>query len=613
MTSAQRILVNGNEAVAWAAAFSGVDFFAHYPGSPVNQIEPALKKLNHRYHLDIAFNDALNEHVATLAAAGASYCGARSMVVMKHVGMNIAADPLNFIGYPGVKGGMVIVVGTDPGATCSTGEQDVHWYVSQTNFPLFEPCSIAEIYSHTTEAFSLSERYEVPVYLFLPARLCFNSDLVDFPVLQRKQAKPFYFHKNHDAFINVGQKSVHNHRRLLERMEVLSQGEGFVKESFNRDATIGILTRGLAYNHVYEAVVELGLSSAVHVMNLDLVHPLPMKILQTFFQRKKELLFVEDQDGFLESQVKMRLFNEIQATVHGKDIFPAYGELRSSAVADYLAERFSVAAPKNPAISVGDIPERLGTFCEGCPHRSSFYAMERAFAGTDTIIGGDIGCSSLPPHRTDWLLCMNAGVGIAQGMSQVLGDTQPVMSTGGDGSFFHAGLLSLQSAVMNKINLLHIVFDNRSVAMTGHQASPSADDSMNYRSLLAGIGVTDVIEVSAFEPLTLTNRIKQAMKKKGVRVLWVLGDCALQPNAETIIKRHTKFLKIDNEQCGSCTICYSDLQCPAIERLVDSSKNLTIDMDRCMRCGVCVEICPNEAIQVRFETKPSEVSCDETV
>ena len=197
-SSIQQKAVTANEAVAWAALACGLDYFSHYPGSPVNTIEPFLKQLTHTFNQPVHFNDALNEHIAVLSAAGASLCGARSLVVMKHVGMNIAADPLNYLGYCGIRGGMVIVVGTDPGANSSTGEEDPHWYLPQINFPLFEPTNVQEVYQQIGLAFEMSESQGIPVVLFMPVRLCHNVSLLSLPAQFNRSLKTFYFEKNRD-------------------------------------------------------------------------------------------------------------------------------------------------------------------------------------------------------------------------------------------------------------------------------------------------------------------------------------------------------------------------------------------------------------------------------
>lgn len=598
------LLARGNEALAWAAAEAKVDFFSHYPGSPVNLVEPILKKINQEHNLGITFNDSLNEHIATLAAAGASYCGARSMVVMKHVGLNIAADPINYLGYTGVKGGMVIVVGTDPGANSSTGEEDPHWYVPQVGFPLFEPKNIQDIQKYTLQAFEVSEKYEIPVFLFIPGRIAYHSDLIDIPTRPTPSHKNFQFIKEPSRYVNVGQKAVTNHRKLLEKVELIARQESFLQKYFNDKSDIALVTRGVTFGHTYESIIRLGLVSKVHLLNLELVYPLSSVEILKFFKGKRKIFVIEDQDGFLENQIKMKFFNDLECEIFGKENFPAYGEISFQQVHDFLAKYFEhpIAQTKMPSFEIrDDLQERLGTFCEGCPHRGTFYAIDEVIKNTNTVIGGDIGCSSLPPQRADWLLCMNAGIGISQGMSQIL-KTQKVISTGGEGSFFHAGITSLQSAVMNNIDLLHIVFDNRSIAMTGHQASPSADNRFDYKKLLESIGVDRIFELNAFDPIGFQNRLKVELETTGVRVLWVKGDCALLPDEATKIKRKTKMIKINNDKCGSCSICYSKLGCPAIQKQDLASRNLKIDLDRCMRCGVCIEICPNDSIEVRYET-----------
>jgi indolepyruvate ferredoxin oxidoreductase alpha subunit len=214
------------------------------------------------------------------------------------------------------------------------------------------------------------------------------------------------------------------------------------------------------------------------------------------------------------------------------------------------------------------------------------------------VIGGDIGCSSLAPFRADWLMCMNAGIGVSQGMAQVLTD-QPVISTGGDGSFFHAGALSLMSAVHNDINLIHMVFDNSTIAMTGHQPSPSEFD-FDHHKFLEGMGVKTVIDVSPYDPKDFIQKFKDELPKKGVRVFWVKGACVLKGNDFIESRRNVIYPTIDATKCGSCSKCYKELACPAIINLKSSpDQELAIDLDRCVRCGVCNEICPNGAISIQ--------------
>lgn len=610
-----QMLVNGNEAAALAALAAKIDYFTHYPGSPVNMLEPAIKKYKKEYHYDMFIHDALNEHVAALAAAGASYCGARSMVVMKHVGMNIAADPFNYIGYTGVKGGMVIIVGTDPGANCSTGEQDTHWYVPQINFPLFEPTSIMEIYTHVQTAFDISEIYHIPVLIFMPARLCYNYDLIEVPanITSHHQRKIFYFEKDDKRYINVGKRAIRNHRRLIQKIDQIAESEKHEKSFFNSKAEIGLITRGMTFGHAFEAVQRFGITQKVHLINLDLVYPLNKQSIKEFCKNKTEVIFIEDQDGFLEYQVKMELFNDLKCKIIGKNYFPKYDEIKFEQVSGFLVDRFDIRIKKDESrdFRINDIPERLGAFCEGCPHRAAYFGIDRALEGRDGIIGGDIGCSSLPPFRADWLLCMNAGIGISQGMAHIL-KNQIVISTGGDGSFFHAGLLSLLSAINNGVDLLHVVFDNRNIAMTGHQPSATSHPGLNYKKLLKSIGVNRVAEVNAKSPRTLMKRLKIEMQKPGVKVIWVKGDCVQVPSKFKKLIRNTRVLKIDYKKCGSCSECYNDLGCPAIRYEKKDINKLKIDEKRCMRCGACIDVCMKGAIDASFNCTMSE-AMDQTM
>lgn len=583
--------LNGNEAMAFAALHAGLDYFAHYPGSPVNGIEPKLKQLNEWHNAGIVFNDALNEHVAALAAMGASMCGARSMLVMKHVGLNIAADPLNYVGYAGVKGGMLIVVGTDPGANSSTGEEDVHWYAKQFNLPLLEPTSPQALYDCCIDGFTLSEHLGLPVLIFATGLICHQSTRLEIREGMAEN-RQFYFEKDRERYINVGQRAVRNHRLLIGKMEAFALQNDRIEVKGNRSDSLVVLTRGNSSLHFAEVRQMIpALENALWVQVVG-VYPFPKKALLPFLIDKKEILIIEDQDGFLEHLLKMECYNELKATIHGKDLFPAYGELRINEILEILCRHFEQTYPFT-GLSALEIPERLGTFCEGCPHTGTYFAIEQALLAQTRIIGGDIGCSSLPPFRADWLLCMNAGIGMAQGMAPFV-KSQQLLSTGGDGSFFHGGLLAVLNAVHNKIDLVHLVFDNKSVAMTGHQVSTST--LVDYRAIVEGLGVASFVEASAFHPKELERLIQEKESQKGVHVIWVSGACARITDERATFRRANYAPQIDPTKCASCTLCYEALACPAIDQ--NPLGNFEIDLNRCMRCGVCHEICPNGAIDL---------------
>ncbi len=596
---------DGNAAIAWAAEDAGVRYVSHYPGSPVNRVIDVIEKNNSN---NIIINHSLNEHIAALSAMGASLCGARSLVVMKHVGLNIAADPLNYAGVIKITGGMVVVVGTDPGAHSSTGEEDVHWYAPQFNLPLLEPVSVPGIYESVKNAYQISERIQLPVLVFTPGRLAYQSSLIERDKIPDEPAL-LRFDKNPEKLINVGKRAVENHKDHVLRLARYALETSCTTQAFNPASKYGIITRGCTYAVVCELIEGSGLGEEVHLLNIERTYPVNLEEILAFAKDKEKIIVIEDQDGFLETMIKREAFGKVSCSIYGKEYFPAWGEITYEQILDFFTQEFP-SEFSNDYEQVPEIeftcPERPGTFCEGCPHRPAFYAIDQALNACDGVIGGDIGCSSLPPHRTDWLLCMNAGIGLSQGIAQVLPE-RPLVSTGGEGSLFHGGLISLQSAVENNINLTHVVFDNRSIAMTGHQGSPTSSGNTDARKLFDSIGVSHIFEVDAFVPSKITHAIEKAKSLRGVKVIWIRGDCALQPNQEALRRLRERTLAIDNDRCGSCTRCYSELQCPAIVK-EPVTAHLSIDMDRCRRCAACLDVCPNNAILV--SDPAMEVMCD---
>ncbi len=593
------IFADGNDAIAWAAQDAGVDYVSHYPGSPVNRVVDVLEQDKQQYNYKI--NNALSEHIAALATMGASLCGARSLLVMKHVGLNIAADPLNYSAVLKIKGGMVVVVGTDPGARTSTGEEDVHWYAPQFNLPLLEPVDVAGVYDAVKRAFEISEEVQLPVLVFVTGRIAYQSSQITRVQESIKQAE-FSFTKDPENLINVGKRAVNNHRDHIQRLQLFQKNNQINQLSYNPKASFGIVTRGATHTICCEVIESLGLQEKVELLNIQLTHPLNIEPFIKFAENKKEIIIIEDQDGFLETMIKREAFGKVNCGIQGKDIFPAWGEISDQQIREFFSHKFDCIEDKSfPTFKI-NCPERPGTFCEGCPHRPAFFAIDQALAeikdeqGSIGIIGGDIGCSSLPPHRTDWLLCMNAGIGMSQGIAHLL-PQQALISTGGEGSFFHGGLISLQSAVENNINLTHIIFDNRSIAMTGHQDSPTSTGKTDLGKLLESIGVEHIFQADPFLATEMKSIIRKASRLKGVKVIWVRGDCALQPNEESLRRLKERSLFLNNDKCQTCTLCYSDLQCPAIIK-EQRTKLLFIQMDQCRRCAACIDICPNDAIEI---------------
>ncbi len=612
-----RILAMGNEAVARGALEAGLGYFSTYPGTPASEVGTVLQGVRDAFP-SLYAEISTNEHVAALGALGASWAGVRSMVTMKHVGMNVAAEPLHFAGYTGVKGGLVVVVGADPGATSSTGEQDDRWYSLHTHLPILEPSDIQEAKEMTCRAFGLSETYDLPVVVNAPSKLCHNIGSLTLGALPAGPPARGRFEPDPVRYLNLFHLAVENHGRCLANLERLRADVG--RLGLNRvrpgPGRVGVITSGLHYAYVLEALEVLGLDD-VPVFKVGLSYPLDPHGVAAFLGSVARAVVVEELEGFLEFQLKRYAYDAgVRTPVVGKDLFPATGELGIDEVTDGLAEALGRPVPAARRAGAdawntvaGELPPRQGAFCPGCPHRATNYALLRA-AGRKVVYAGDIGCytlSVLPPFRvSDWVTCMNCGTGSGQAIAQVT--DQSVVALVGDSTFFHSGVPSLLNAVQNGADLLLLILDNRWVAMTGHQPSPTTDrllDGTRRRAVdLVGVvkslGVGWVRRAGAFDVVGLENRIRDALAQRGVRVLVVEGECALQserrraavpPDAETHVA-------IDPERCQRCHRCYRDLACPAIREEPGPRGDdvYVIDEALCQRCGVCEALCPNTAI-----------------
>ena len=610
------ILAMGNEAIARAGIEAGIGYFSMYPGTPATEIGQTFERLKTRLP-DFYMEYSANEHVSLNGAMGASWAGVRSMIAMKHVGMNVAAEPAHFLGYTGVDAGLVIVIGSDPGATSSTGEQDDRWYSLHTHLPLLEPSTIQEAKDFTLAAFELSEKYSLPFIVNAPSRLCHNiGDLRLGPITETKGRGEFK--PNYQRYFNLFGQAVQNHRDCMER--VASLGRSPDSHGFNQiirgDACWGVVTSSVNYLYVMEALEILGLFD-VPVFKIGMTYPFPAAQLQEFGKALKKAVVVEDLEGFLEFQLRRHAFDlKLELEVIGKELIPPFGETNPDVVVEALSRVSGKRIPERirRGASVGDeiiasIPNRIATFCIGCPHRASVYAVLSACDG-NAIIGGDIGCytmASLPPFKAaEWCTCMNCGLSAAQGISQV-SDGKPLVTFVGDSTFFHSGIQSLQNAVANDAKALLIILDNRWIAMTGHQRSPTTStdvqghalDAIDLKALLKSLGARRVRTVDVFDVGRLRSVIADELNRGGLRVIIARGECALQIHRR---KRHVpprfdEFYSIVRERCQRCGLCYKEFGCPAImEGADEEAEYYYIDEETCVRCGACKTVCPNSAI-----------------
>ncbi len=618
------ILAMGNDAVVRGGLEAGLGYFSTYPGTPASEIGEGYVSLKEEFpHIHAEFS--VNEHVAAHGAQGASWAGVRSMTAMKHVGMNVAAEVLHFAAYTGVNAGFVVVIGSDPGATSSTSEQDDRWYSLHTHLPLLEPADIQEAKDFTKLAFGLSERYDLPVVLNAPSKLCHNIGSLSLGPLPAEFPSAGRFEKDPSRYINLFAGSVANHRRAMENAARLAAGAP--SHGLNRvipgTGPLGFISSSVNFLYLMEALAILGITDAP-VMKLGMTYPLNTGEIAAFAKGLERIIIVEDLEGFLEFQIKSALYGAgVTVPIEGKSIFPPFGELDVDLIVRLLAERLKKPLPKAMSRSIelaakhtADIPPRQGSFCIGCPHRATLYSVVKA-TGRNAVFAGDIGCytlSCLPPFSAfDWVTCMNCGVGIGQGIRQVMKEGDMIAYVG-DSTFFHSGVPGLINAIQQGASMVLMVLDNKWVAMTGHQPSPTTETDVDGRKLnpvdikglLKSIGIKYVRTVDPFNIKAATAAIKEALRQKeGVRVIIAEAECALQYGRRLRYEKpgYEVYYQIEPGICQKCDECYVHFGCPAIRRGEKGGAHYYyIEEASCLNCGACRDLCPNSAIS-RVEIK----------
>jgi indolepyruvate ferredoxin oxidoreductase alpha subunit len=597
-------LLSGNEALARAALVSHVGFAASYPGSPITETNEWMLASLKRHGWPAA-QWSVNEHVALHAATGACWSGVRTLVTMKQVGLHVAADPAAYLAYAGVKGGLVLGVGTDPGANSSTGEFDVRWLAREMHWPLVEPATVQEVYEMALASWALSERTGLPVLFHMPAPLCHQVAIIEVAPLPATGPAPGHFVPDPDSFVNVGGRAVKNHARLLDRLRGVRAEAGQwhrIKKEPGHGKR-GLIAAGIHYPLALELLRELG-ASDVPVLKLGLSYPLDGETLGAFAIDLDEALVLEELDGFLSAGLQMLAHQQRLplwiSSSNGPDGLAA-GQLTYHLARERVATFLGLPLPPAPSNGPADLPPRPGTFCPGCSHRSPLMTI-REILGDTGVYGGDIGCSSLPPHASDWLTCMGSGIGIAQGVAAV--SSQKVIASIGDSTLFHAGLPAVLNAQQQGMRLVLVVLDNQYVAMTGHQPTastpierggpPGGGQTVPIEDALRGLGVRDVTRVDAYNLQAMRYQLAQALGRPGLAVLVVNGECRLQfgrrePDVIAALPRYA----IIPELCNSCGNCYEKLGCVAIH---DRGTHLEIDPDACTRCGLCYQACTDKAI-----------------
>ena len=596
----------GNEAIALGALAAGVRVVAGYPGTPSTEV---LETVARRNPGGVYVEWSVNEKAGLEVAAGAAYAGARSLVTMKQVGLNVASDPLMSLEYIGVKGGMVVLVADDPGPISSQTEQDTRTFGTYSKIPVFDPSSVAEAYSMIGDAFALSEKLGSPVILRPTTRI--DHGYADVMVKDEEEYElhePEGFVKDSSKWVIFPRLSVVNHAKIEARNRALT--DTFSHDEHNplltetgvwRGAKIGVVSQGISWTYVQDF---FGDGDHPRLLRIGTPFPFPDELAARFLEGLDEVLVIEELDPVIErALVYLCGRRGIRVTIRGKEdgtIKPA-GENTVGEVAACLSS-FCSAEKKTADATRGDplpaLPVRPPVLCAGCPHRASFYAVKQAMKGKKTIFCGDIGCYTLgnakPLDMCDTCLCMGAGINIAQGVFHVEPDTKAFAFVG-DSTFFASGITGALNGFYNRADMTLVILDNSTTAMTGHQPHPGtgrtvmgeAVDPADIESILRGIGVKTVETVDPLDHPKAVETVRRVADEPGLKAIIFRSPCVVKWKPKGV------HAKVDAETCVGCRKCIRELGCPA---LLFRDGKAEIDATLCTGCTLCEQICPVGAI-----------------
>jgi indolepyruvate ferredoxin oxidoreductase alpha subunit len=601
----EKMLLLGNEAIARGALEAGVAFAAAYPGTPSSEI--ALQFFQISQESDLYFEYSANEKVALEVAAGAAMCGLRTMVSMKHVGVNVAADALMTLAYTGIAGALVLVVADDPFMFSSQNEQDSRCYGKLSGLPILEPSSVAEARDMTVYAFELSEKLKLPVILRTTTRINHASGVVTLGALQERKTKGA-FTKNPFSYVCIPAVSRKLHPLLLHKMEEAAAiANAGPWNRIEGNGPQGIVCNGVSYGYVSDALQKFGVADRFRVLRVGFSHPFPDELARTFLTGCEKVLVVEEGEPYMEEALRncAQKFG-LMLPIHGKGkgLFSRLYEYDPAEVEKVVAAHFHITyQPARPieTEALPPPPPRPPNLCPGCPHRATYVAV-RAVLGDEAIYPTDIGCYTLgllpPLSMGDFLIAMGAGLGTAGGFARATG--RKVVAFIGDSTFFHSGLSPLASAVFNNHDFTLVILDNGTTAMTGYQPHPGADvghlglplNPLPIENVVKGLGVQKVITVNPFQYRKTVEAVKEAAAYRGVSVLIARALCPLYARTLPQFKQKKSFY-VKHEQCQNHRECVTKVACPAF-RIGDHG--LEIDADRCTGCALCAQICPENAI-----------------
>jgi len=565
----------GNEAFARGAYEAGVRLVSSYPGTPSTEITENMAKYDEVY-----VEWAPNEKVSLEVAIGASIAGARSLCCMKHVGLNVAADPLFTASYTGVNAGLVLVVADDPAIHSSQNEQDSRFYARSAALPMLEPADSGEAKSFMKVAYDISERFDTPVIVRSCTRISHSRSLVEIEDRTEQPLKDYK--KDVQKYVMMPGMAKARHKIVELRMKELAEfaeTTGLNRVEYG-DLKIGIITSGTCYQYVKEAVPEAS------ILKLGMVYPLPKKKIAEFAEKVEKLYVVEELEPFFENQIKA-----MGIQVIGKEVFTVQGEYSVNMV------RKAFGKPVDKAYGFNDLPVRPPVLCPGCPHRAVFYALNKL----KLTVTGDIGCytlGTLPPlSAMDTCVCMGASIGVAHGMEKARGKefARKLVSVIGDSTFIHSGITGLIDMVYNEATSTVMILDNSITGMTGHQDNPCTGKNakgepapaIDLEALVKSIGIKHISIVDPFDLDALIQTLKTETARDELSVIIAQRPC------ELIVKRKRGYVVIDEDACRKCGMCMK-IGCPAIMK---TETGMTVDRSLCNGCGLCEKICTFGAIK----------------
>jgi indolepyruvate ferredoxin oxidoreductase alpha subunit len=598
----ERHLLLGNEAIVRGALEAGVQVITCYPGTPSSEVPDTFFALSPDG--PYSFEYSSNEKVALEVAGGSAVSGALTLCTMKHVGVNVAADPLMTLAYVGVPGGLLLLSADDPGCHSSQNEQDNRYFCRLAGLPCFEPASAQEAKEMTREALLASRAWQQPVMLRTTTRINHMRGVVEFgPVTT--QPEPTGFVRDPFRFVAVPAVARARHPVLVRNiLDIAEEAENSPWNTQSGEGPVGVIATGVSRTYLADALAELGLESKVAVLELGFSYPLPEKTLVSFLAERETVLVLEEGEPILETEIRALIQRaELGAKVLGKGAggLSRLGEYSTRVVRDALAEASSVTAKADTSCAPAEgLPMRPPNLCAGCPHRATYYAVRQVY-GDDAVYSSDIGCYTLgflpPLSMADFLLCMGSSVSAGCGAAMAEGmrgdKARPVVAFIGDSTFFHSGVTGLINAVTHGRDLLFVILDNHTTAMTGHQPHPGVDTTrhgpcdnpVSIEAIVRGCGVTQVETVKPSNLKATMQALTDLKAGSGVRVLIAAEPCPL--HAKKTLGHSFPRVAVVAEQSDDLTACVRQLACPAFAADDDGVR---IDETLCTGCMVCLQV-----------------------